>query len=195
MSHIKTGFCTPLYSSLMGLFVIIFLTACQPLIHAQNGVQTKTTIIKTHQVQFTSDMTKQKTAPTSTALTLEDIAAKPPETEDKIGVQSAGQKEAQEQKKPSLKQSFSPADLVGRTHSYVNAQFGKADFKRTEGIIYVLQYHQPDCVIDFFINIADIQNSNPPADAKILGWIMRERIINYPLNQTLCYRQFYERKL
>ena len=54
---------------------------------------------------------------------------------------------------------------------------------------------QPDCVIDLFINISSTTGSPPPANAKILGWVMRERTINQPLDQTLCQQQFYERKL
>ena len=96
---------------------------------------------------------------------------------------------------PALKPTFNPADLVGRSHSYVSDQFGQADFNRTEGIIGVLQYRQPDCVIDLFINISSTTVSPPPANAKILGWVMRERTINQPLDQTLCQQQFYERKL
>ena len=59
----------------------------------------------------------------------------------------------------------------------------------------MLQYRQADCVIDFFIKIADTAGARPPENAKILGWAMRERTIDKPLNQTLCQQQFYERKL
>ena len=59
----------------------------------------------------------------------------------------------------------------------------------------MLQYRQADCVIDFFIKIAEPAGAHPPENAKILGWAMRERTISKPLNQTLCQQQFYERKL
>ena len=95
----------------------------------------------------------------------------------------------------SVKPTFNPANLVGRSHSYVGAQFGKADFNRTEGVIHVLQYQQADCVIDLFIKIVGTVGERLPENAKILGWAMRERTINKPLNQILCQQQFYERKL
>ena len=57
------------------------------------------------------------------------------------------------------------------------------------------QYHQPDCVIDLFVKIAGTTDVHPPENATILGWAMRVRTINQPLNQTLCQQQFYERKL
>ena len=209
MLLINVGFRVPLCLSLTSLFSLIFLTACQPLIQAQTGAQTKIPVISHSEDKATSPAEhKQPVAPVSTALTAEDIAAAPLHTDTSLGEQTVNKTETKEPEqpavkitrsaqpeKPALKPTFNPADLVGRSHSYVSDQFGQADFNRTEGIIGVLQYRQPDCVIDLFINISSTTVSPPPANAKILGWVMRERTINQPLDQTLCQQQFYERKL
>ena len=195
--------------SLTSLFALILLTACQPLIQAQTGAQTKIPIISPHQDKGTTSAEQnESTAPTSTALTAEDVAAAPLHTDTNSGeepVNKADTKEPEQPKvelirpleleKPTVTPTFNPAELVGQSHSYVNAQFGQADFKRTEGVIHVLQYRQADCVIDLFIKIVDTAGARPPENAKIPGWAMRERTINKPLNQTLCQQQFYERKL
>ena len=209
MLLINVGFRVPLCLSLTSLFSLIFLTACQPLIQAQTGAQTKIPVISHSEDKATSPAEhKQPVAPVSTALTAEDIAAAPLHTETGSGeqpVNKAVNKEPEkpnveviptlEPEKPYVKPTFNPADLVGRSHSYVGAQFGKADFKRTEGVIHVLQYQQADCVIDLFIKRVGAVGARLPENAKILGWAMRERTINKPLNQTLCQQQFYERKL
>ncbi|MDP7375146.1 MAG: hypothetical protein QF420_01155, partial [Alphaproteobacteria bacterium] len=150
----------------------------------------------------------QLSAPLSTVLTAEEIAAAPLHTDTSSVEQPVNKAVTREPEKPDVgatlplepekpyaKPTFNPAVLVGRSHSYVGAQFGKADFNRTEGVIHVLQYRQADCVIDLFVKIVDSAGARPPDNAKILGWAMRERTINKPLNQTLCQQQFYERKL
>lgn len=209
MSPINAGFRIPFWLSLTSLFALIFLTACQPLIKAQTGAQTKIPVISPSEDKATIPAEQnQPIAPVSTALTAENIAATPLQTDTSSGkqaVKKAVTKEpenpdvevipASEPEKPYVKPTFNPADLVGRSHSYVGAQFGKADFNRTEGVIHVLQYRQADCVIDLFIKIVGTAGARPPENAKILGWAMRERTINKPLNQTLCQQQFYERKL
>ena len=209
MSLINTGFRIPFCLSLTSLFALIFLTACQPLIQAQTGAQTKIPIIAPRENKATTPAEHNQTiAPVSTALTAEDIAAAPLHTDassrkqlvNKAVTGDPGKPNLKiipllEPKKPYVKPTFNPADLVGRSHSYVGAQFGKADFNRTEGVIHVLQYRQADCVIDLFIKIIGTAGARPPENAKILGWAMRERTINKPLNQTLCQQQFYERKL
>ena len=209
MSLINAGLRIPFCLSLTSLFALLLLTACQPLIQAQTGTQTKIPVISPKEDKATTPSEQnQPIAPVSTALTAEDIAAAPLHTDTSSGEQpfnKAVTKESEkpnvrviipfEPEKPYVKPTFNPADLVGRSHSYVGAQFGKADFNRTEGIIHVLQYHQPDCVIDLFIKIASTTNTHSPENAIILGWAMRERTINKPLNQTLCQQQFYERKL
>ena len=208
MSLINAGFRVPFCLSLTSLFALILLTACQPLIQAQTGAQTKIPVISPSEDEATTPAEQnQPKVPISTALTAEDIAAAPINTD----ISSRGQpfnkavtKQPEkpdvevihplEPEKPYVKPTFNPADLVGRSHSYVGAQFGKADFNRTEGVIHVLQYRQADCVIDLFIKIVGTAGARLPENAKILGWAMRERTINQPLNQTLCQQQFYERK-
>ena len=209
MPLINVGFRIPFCLSLTSLSALILLTACQPLIQAQNGVQTKILVISPSEDKATTPAEQnQPISPVSTALTAEDIAAKPLHTEissEEQPFKTAVTKEREkpgvevppplEPEKPYVKPTFNPANLVGRSHSYVGAQFGKADFNRTEGVIHVLQYRQADCVIDLFIKIVDMAGARPPENAQILGWAMRERTINKPLNQTLCQQQFYERKL
>ena len=209
MSPINAGFRIPFCLSLTSLFALILLTACQPLIEAQTGTQTKIPVISPSEDKATTPAEQNQTiASVSTALTAEDIAAAPIITDTSSREQRFNKTDTKEPEQPAvkiarssqpetppLKPTFNPADLVGRSHSYVGAQFGKADFNRTEGVIHVLQYRQADCVIDFFIKIADTASERPPENAKILGWAMRERTINKPLNQTLCQQQFYDRKL
>ena len=209
MSRINAGFRIPFCLSLTSLFALILLTACQPLIQAQTGAQTKIPVISPSKDKATTPAEQnQPIAPASTALIAEDIAASPLHTDSSLGEQPVNKAVNKEPEKPHIesppplkpekpyvKPTFNPADLVGRSHSYVGAQFGKADFNRTEGVIHVLQYRQADCVIDLFIKIVGTAGARPPENAKILGWAMRERTINKPLNQTLCQQQFYERKL
>ena len=102
---------------------------------------------------------------------------------------------AGEPAQPRAAATFNPADLVGKPKSYLDSQFGQADFSRTEGIIHVLQYRQPDCVIDLFISVAGTAQTPPPAEAKIIDWAMRERTANQALDLTLCQQQFFDRKL
>ena len=209
MLLINAGLRIPFCLSLTGPFALILLTACQPLIQAQTGTQTKIPVISPSKDKATTPAEQnQPKAPVSTALTAEDIAAAPINTDTSSREQSfnkAVTKQPEkpdvevihplEPEKPYVKPTFNPADLVGRSHSYVGAQFGKADFNRTEGVIHVLQYRQADCVIDLFIKIVGTAGARLPENAKILGWAMRERTINKPLNETLCQQQFYERKL
>jgi len=209
MSITNAGFRIPCCLSLTSLFALILLTACQPLIQVQTGAQTKIPVISPIEDKATTPAEQnQPIAPTSTALTAEDIAAAPLHTDTSSEEQPINKAVTSEPEKPTVKAppplepenlyvkpTFNPADLVGRSHSYVSAQFGKADFKRTEGVIHVLQYRQADCVIDLFIKMVGTAGAGPPENAKILGWAMRERTINKPLNQTLCQQQFYERKL
>ena len=209
MSFINASFRTPFCLSLTSLFALILLTACQPLIQAQISAQTKIPVISPSEDKATTSAEQnQPMAPVSTALTAEDIAAAPLHTDNDSGEQPVNKALTKvpekpnvevnsplQPEKPYVKPTFNPADLVGRSHSYVGAEFGKADFNRTEGVIHVLQYHQSDCVIDLFIKLVGTAGARPPENAKILGWAMRERTINKPLDQTLCQQQFYERKL
>ena len=209
MSLINASFHIPSCLSLKSLFALILLTACQPLIEAQTGAETKIPVISPSEDKATTPAEQnQPIAPVSTALTAEDIAAAPLHTDTSSGEQPVNKAVTREPEKPNaevppplepekpyVKPTFNPADLVGRSHSYVGAQFGKADFNRTEGVIHVLQYRQADCVIDLFIKVVGKAGALPPGNAKILSWAMRERTINKPLNQTLCQQQFYERKL
>ena len=209
MSPTKVGFRILFCLPLTGLFTFISLTACQPLIKAQTGTQTKIPVSTPHQNKATTPAKQNRaTAPASTALTAEDISAAPllkEHSSKELPVNKAEIKEPEQlavetsrssqPEKPATKLEFDPAELIGRSYSYVSAQFGEADFKRTEGIIHVLQYRQSDCVIDLFIKIDDITDAAPAADSEILDWAMRERTVSQPLNQTLCQQQFYERKL
>ena len=209
MSLKNATFRIPFCLSLTSLFALILLSACQPLIQAQTGAQAKIPVISPGENKATTPTEQNKPIATvSTALTAEDIAAAPLHTDNNSGEQpfnKAVTKQPEkpdvevihplEPEKPYVKPTFNPADLVGRSHSYVGAKFGKADFNRTEGVIHVLQYRQADCVIDLFIKIVGTAGARLPENAKILGWAMRERTINKPLNQTLCQQQFYERKL
>ena len=209
MLLINAGFRIPFCLSLTSLFALILLTACQPLIQAQTGAQTKIPVMSPSEDKAATPAEQnQPIAPVSTALTVEDIAAAPLHTDTSSGEQPVNKTVTREPEKPNfeastpletekpyVKPTFNPADLVGRSHSYVGAQFGKADFNRTEGVIHVLQYRQADCVIDLFIKIVGTAGARSPGDAKILSWAMRERTIKKPLNQTLCQQQFYERKL
>ena len=210
MSSNETVFHISFYLSLSGLSALIFLTACQPLIKAQTGKQANVPVVKPLQDKSapTTAGHNQPAVPASTALIAQHISVAPLHTNDPSVEQPVNQVDSKSPKeptvkivrpvksqKPYIKPTFNPADLVGRSHSYVGAQFGKADFNRIEGIIHVLQYHQPDCVIDLFVKIDSTTDARPPENATILGWAMRERTINQPLNQTLCQQQFYERKL
>ena len=205
MSLINAGLRIPFCSSLTSLFALFLLTACQPLIQTQTGAQTRIPVISPSQEKATTSAEQnQPIAPVSTALTAEDIAAAPLRKDTSSGEQPVTREPEKpnveiiqplEPEKPYVKPTFNPADLVGRSQSYVGAKFGKADFNRTEGVIHVLQYRQADCVIDLFIKIVGSTGAPPPENAKILGWAMRERTINKPLNQALCQQQFYERKL
>ena len=209
MSLIDAGYRIQFYLFLKSLVALIFLTACQPLIQAQTGTQTTIPVISPRQDRDTTPAGQnQPTAPAPTTLTAEDIAATPLHADTSSGEQPVNKADSKESEQPAVKitgssqtektdvnPTFNPADLVGQSHSYVNAQFGQADFNRTEGIIHVLQYRQPDCVIDLFINIANTTDSAPMADAKILNWAMRERTISQSLDPTLCQQQFYARKL
>ena len=205
----NTGFRISFCLFMTILFALIFLTGCQPLIQAQTSAQTKIPVISPREDKATANTQwSQPTAPASTTLTAEDIVAAPLHTDTNSAEPPANKTDAKkpeqptvkitrslQPKKPAVKPTFNPADLVGRSHSYVSAQFGQADFNRTEGIIHVLQYHQPDCVIDLFIKIASTTDPTLTADAKVLDWAMRERTINQSLDATLCQQQFYERKL
>ena len=209
MLLINAGLRIPFCLSLTSLFTLNLFTACQPLIQAQTGAETKIPVISPNQDKATTPAERnQHEAPVSTALTADDIAAAPLHTETNLGEQPSNKAVTKkpekpiveltptlEPEKPYVKPTFNPADLVGRSHSYVGAQFGKADFNRTEGVIHILQYRQADCVIDLFVKIVGTAGARLPENAKILGWAMRERTINKPLNQTLCQQQFYERKL
>ena len=76
MSLINAGFRIPFCLSLTSLFALILLTACQPLIQAQTGAQTKIPVIRPSEDKDTIPAEQnQPIAPVSTALTAEDIAA------------------------------------------------------------------------------------------------------------------------
>ena len=86
MSLINAGFRMSFCLSLTSLFALILLTACQPLIQAQTGAQTKNPVISPNEDKATTLAEQnQPIAPVSTALTAEDIAAAPINTDTKYG--------------------------------------------------------------------------------------------------------------
>ena len=203
-------------SFLFGIAVFA-LSACQPVLQAQTGrtvpvifpAETKTDPAEE------PDSQAEVPAAVSTLLTAEEASAEPadniaalitqpgPDEPNQTGEQNQSQtnqtviviNRSTAPAQPVVTPAFNPADLVGKSQSFVNAEFGQADFSRTEGVIHVLQYRQPDCVIDLFISVADAAQIPPPADAKIIDWAMRERIVNQTLDLTLCQQQFFNRKL
>ena len=203
-------------SFLFGI-AVFSLSACQPVLQAQTGrtvpvifpAETKTDPAEE------ADSQAEVPAAASTLLTAEEASAEPadniaalitqpdPDEPNQTGEQNQSQtnqtviviNRSTAPAQPVVTPAFNPADLVGKSQSFVNAEFGQADFSRTEGVIHVLQYRQPDCVIDLFISVADAAQIPPPADAKIIDWAMRERIVNQTLDLTLCQQQFFNRKL
>lgn len=209
MSFIPAGFRFGFAASVLGA-AVLGLSACQPVLQAQSGrtvpvvFPAQSPAEPAEAVQTSTD----DTASSSTVLTADEAAADPDETKASLLPQTnadeqnavAAQSEdavivVRRPVQPAVTPAFNPADLVGKAHGFVNAQFGQADFSRTEGVIHVLQYRQPDCVIDLFISVADTAQTPPPADAKIMAWAMRERTVNQPLDLTLCQQQFFDRKL
>ena len=203
-------------SFLFGIAVFA-LSACQPVLQAQTG-RTVPVILpaetKTDPAEE-PDSEAEVPAAASTLLTAEEASAEPadniaalitqpdPDEPNQTGEQNQSQtnqtviviNRSTAPAQPVVTPAFNPADLVGKSQSFVNAEFGQADFSRTEGVIHVLQYRQPDCVIDLFISVTDAAQIPPPADAKIIDWAMRERIVNQTLDLTLCQQQFFNRKL
>ena len=127
MSLINGGFRIPFCLSLTSLFALILLTACQPLIEAQTGAQTKIPVISPSEDKATTPAEQnQPIAPVSTALTAEDIAAAPINTDTSSREQPFNKTDTKEPEqpavkitrssqpeKPPLKPTFNPADLVG----------------------------------------------------------------------------------
>ena len=198
------------------VITLLGLSACQPVLQAETG-RTVPVIFPAEVQTEPATQTENKPAePTpSTLLTEEEASAEPaqatamliPQPDSDEPNQTTEQNQSQTSQavivinrsttpaQPVVTPAFNPADLVGKPQSFVNAQFGQADFSRTEGVIHVLQYRQPDCVIDLFISVAGITQTPPPAEAKIIDWAMRERTVNQALDLTLCQQQFFDRKL
>lgn len=214
MSFIPAGFRNSFALPVVAL-AALGLSACQPVLQAQTG-HTVPVVFPSQQpaTPATETETSEATA-SATVLNADEAVAEPSDEAATLlgqadpdeNTQTSGQNQAEEEAavivvrraaepaEPAPLPQFNPAKLVGRPQSFVNAQFGKADFSRTEGVIHVLQYRQPDCVIDLFISIGNSQQTTPPAHAKIIDWAMRERTVNQPLDLTLCQQQFFERKL
>ena len=215
MLFIPAGFHFRFASSVLGM-ALLGLSACQPVFQAQTGRTVP--VVFPAESQTGSLIQAENEAddfnPSSTLLTEEEeeepvgatavlIPHTDPVQEDLTPVQSESQtdeaviviKPSPPPAQPVVLAVFNPADLVGKSQSFVNAQFGQADFSRTEGVIHVLQYRQPDCVIDLFISVAGTAQTPPPAEAKIIDWAMRERTVNQALDLTLCQQQFFDRKL
>ena len=216
MLFTPAGFRFIFASSVLGI-VLLGLSACQPVLQAQTSrtvpvvfpAESRTEPVsqpETNADDLTSSSTLL-TAEEASAELAKTMAALMAHTDPDQDNQAPQQNESQTDEavivinqppspeQPVVTPAFNPADLVGKSQLFVDAQFGQADFSRTEGVIHVLQYRQPDCVIDLFISVAGIAQTPPPAEAKIIGWAMRERIVNQALNLTLCQQQFFNRKL
>ena len=103
MSLINAGFHIPFCLSLTSLFALILLTACQPLIQAQTGAQTKIPVISPSEDKATTPAEQnQPIAPVSTALTAEDIAAAPLHTDTSSGEQPVNKAVTREPEKPNV---------------------------------------------------------------------------------------------
>ena len=216
MLFIPAGFHFRFASSVLGI-ALLGLSACQPVFQAQTGRTVPVVFPAESQTGPVSQAENEADdlTPSSTLLTEEEASAEPveatavliphkdPVQDDQTPVQSESQTDeavivisrSPPPAQPVVLPAFNPADLVGKSQSFVNAQFGQADFSRTEGVIHVLQYRQPDCVIDLFISVAGTSQTPPPAEAKIIDWAMRERTVNQALDLTLCQQQFFDRKL
>ena len=190
-------------SFLIGAALVV--SACQPVSQSREGRLVKVPVIFPKQ---NIEEPAERSDIAETALRQDELAAEP--SSDNLALapqQPASENDgltdtpivvvrpAGEPAQPRAAATFNPADLVGKPKSYLDSQFGQADFSRTEGIIHVLQYRQPDCVIDLFIAVTDTAQTIPSAQAEIVDWAMRERIVNQPLDLKLCKQQFYERKL
>jgi len=216
MSFTPASFRFSSASFILGLAGLV-LSACQPVLQAQTG-RTVPVVFPAESKAEPAEQAEDEAndlASSSTLLTAEEASAEPveatvaliPQTDPDQTSQLAEQSEVQTDEavivvrrstppaQPVVTPVFNPADLVGKSQSFVNAQFGQADFSRTEGVIHVLQYRQADCVIDLFISVADTAQTPPPAEAKIIDWAMRERTVNQALDLTLCQQQFFDRKL
>ena len=195
------------YTPLLFMLIIgagVVLSACQPVSQTTERRLVTVPVIFPNQ---TTDAPAESATPavnadTQTALQDDELAAEPsagddiltPQAEPDMNEASIVVRRAGEPATPVVAARFNPADLVGRPKSFLDAQFGQADFSRTDGILYVLQYRQPDCVIDLFITLSDSTQTTPAAGAEITDWAMRERIVNQPLDLALCEQQFFERK-
>jgi hypothetical protein len=83
--------------------------------------------------------------------------------------------------------SFTPQSQIGKTKDSLNLVIGVADFIRQDGQIEIMQYHQPDCVVDFYIQLGDA------GAGQISGWDMRARIFGGRLDIQLCEAQLADR--
>ena len=181
----------------------LLLSACQPVTQSREGRLVKVPVVFPKQ----NAEAAERSDSSGTALREDELAVEPPSEElalvpqqmpDQSGTTAAEPavvRPAGGTAKPGAAASFNPAELIGKPKSYLDSQFGQADFSRTEGIIHVLQYRQPDCVIDLFITMTDTTQTIPSAQAEVVNWAMRERIVNQPLDSNLCKQQFFERKL
>lgn len=214
MSFLPAGFRNSPASSVM-VMAALFLCACQPVLQTRTSVPVTFPGQTPAETAAGTDSEAAVNSPSSTALTTQEISAEPPEelaallpqTSPDQNNQPSEADTAEENKlvivvsrsaapaTPAVTPSFNPAELVGKPQSFVKTHFGQADFSRTEGVIHVLQYRQPDCVIDLFISVADVGQTTPSAEAVIMDWAMRERTVSQPLDLTLCQQQFFERKL
>jgi len=89
--------------------------------------------------------------------------------------------------KPALPR-IRPASQNGKLKDDVMAAIGIADFIRQEGQIEIWQYHQPDCVVDFYFPADSTE-----AEARVLSWDMRPRIFGRQLDIQQCENQIAER--
>ena len=203
MSYISAKFHPPLLVCLI-IATAAVLTACQPVSQTTQGRVVVVPVIVPNQAtqEPAERRDTSQTTDTGTALQADELAAEPPADDNAQLLQqptrhdeiSVGVRPADDAIQPVAAATFNPAELVGKPKSFLDAQFGQADFSRTDGILHVLQYRQPDCVIDLFVSVADTTQATPSPAAEIIDWAMRERIINQPLDTGLCEQQFFKRK-
>ncbi len=83
---------------------------------------------------------------------------------------------------------FTPASQSGKKADDLIAAIGEADLIREEGQIEIWQYHQPDCVVDFYFPIDTADSAR-----RILSWDMRPRIYGGKLDIQTCEAQLADR--
>ena len=95
--------------------------------------------------------------------------------------------------KPPEITEFDPRTLVRKPVQDMTKILGEADFMRVEGQIGIWQFRQENCVVDFFFQTADADGD--PARQLIIALDVRSRAIGQPLNEKVCRKELYQRRL